>query len=116
MKSLMRMHLAYAAIALISAVGIPTYYWVVVPEPKQLHGNALNESVAQISDPDRLRKVATTVAREADDFAATAKRAVDSAVVLMAVALVAAAIAFLHAYFQLRRFLRQPEEAKPDAL
>jgi hypothetical protein len=116
MRSLMRMHLAYAAIALISAVGIPTYYWVVVPEPKQLHGNALNESVAQISDPERLRKLATTVAREADDFAVTAKRAVDSAIVLLAMALVAAAIAFLHAYFRLRHLQRQPEEAKPDAL
>jgi len=112
----MRMHLIYAAIALLCAAAIGMYYLVVVPEPTPLHANAkFRDSVSGISDPEHLKKVVATVARESDEFAVAAKKTVDAAVVLLVMALVLTAIAFVHAYFRLRRLERSTQRAG-DAL
>jgi hypothetical protein len=113
----MRRHLIYAVIAAVAAVAAPVYYWVVVPEPKQLHENkAFFRDVAKISDPEHLKKVVAQISKDADAFIVTAKEAVDAIIVLLTVVLAASAAAFLRSYVELRRLTGEARAKKTDAL
>jgi hypothetical protein len=113
----MRMHLIYAVVAAVAAIAIPVYYWVVVPEPKQLQENkAFFEAVAKLSDPDHLKKVVAQISKDADAFLITAKRTVDATIVLLAIVLAASAAAFLHSYIELRRVRNGAQPRRTDAL
>jgi hypothetical protein len=116
-RKLIRLHLLYAVLAAVAAIAIPVYYWLIVPEPQQLQNNsAFREAVAKISDPEHLKKVITQVIRDADSFLITAKKAVDAAILLLVVVLVASAAGFLQSYVRLRRLQQASDREKSGAL